>query len=930
MLRYALPAQGPLFLVIRVAMLATTATLVFVPLWSRSAQATQPYPAKHHNLTHGRYHYTVGSSPIQYTSKDMYDISPMGVEGGYAAESISADAAADGSNTTESDGIHVASWNWEYVRTPFIYTSFVVLAGLCKVGFHHANFLSSILPESCLLILLGTVIGAIIYYTGMSSRLPQFESRAFFLFLLPPIMLESAYSLHDRAFADNIGTILLYAVVGTLISCFTIGPTLFGLAVAGAMGPIDLPLVQALLFSALISAVDPVAVLAIFQEIGVNKDLYFLVFGESLLNDAVTVVLYNMMVKFTTMKTIPFNQIMLGVAAFICSSLGGFTIGACFGVFTALITKHTKEVRVVEPLALIGLAYLSYLTAEMVHFSGIISIIACGLVQMQYAKNNISMKSYTTVKYFSKMLSAACDCLIFLFLGMVLINDKHDWQTGFVLWSVFLCLIYRFMAVFFLTFLANKFFRSRRIGYKEQFIMAYGGLRGAVSFSLVIMLQQPAVPLKNLFVTCTLVIIFFTVFLQGGTIKMFVKCLELQSSNNGIKTLTGQVNNTLIDHVMAGVEQVLGRHGDFHLKQIADHYEEKYVRHWLQRSTDDLYNLCKVYEKVAIDDHYAHLYGPATAIEDCKKLSLYTEEDDTLLEAPFPDMNHFLEEKGDVTSVFIPSNFRPARDSAVRGSVSAPSSPPVDSDKVIAELRRAFQENPFKKYHQKFNPNLVHDEDQELSMQLRRRRLRSRRLTMTAMSPTISQHSSHSDISDEGVTLRPKMKRQPSTDTSDTIEFYKNRARQRRTTMSNFQRAKTIDHGTKGHLHSRVGNDFPGLDPANRPHSTGDLEMRHGKPLGTIIEMENGSASAMTRIEEERRPLSDPNVGSSEETRPLMKSAPIQPLHAAVATTAAVKPATPPKPVRVPPPVKRKQRLSKSHPVDIEDGDGDDNYESSV
>ncbi len=111
---------------------------------------------------------------------------------------------------------------------------------------------------------------------------------------------DSSYALYDRDFLSNIGSVLLYAVVGTLFNVFAIGGLLELLYYVGAMGdsfvePLDG--ISCLIFSSLISAVDPVAVLAIFEEVGVNMQLYFLVFGESLLNDGVTVVLYNTMVS---------------------------------------------------------------------------------------------------------------------------------------------------------------------------------------------------------------------------------------------------------------------------------------------------------------------------------------------------------------------------------------------------------------------------------------------------------------------------------------------------------------------------------------------------------------------------------------------------------------------------------------------------------
>ncbi|MGH0162332.1 UNVERIFIED_CONTAM: hypothetical protein FKN15_049500 [Acipenser sinensis] len=113
----------------------------------------------------------------------------------------------------------------------------------------------------------------------------------FFLFLLPPIVLDSGYFMPSRLFFDNIGAILMYAVVGTLWNSSATGLALWGIKQAGLMDKkVDAGLMDFLLFGSLISAVDPVAVLAVFEEVHVNETLFIIVFGESLLNDAVTVV----------------------------------------------------------------------------------------------------------------------------------------------------------------------------------------------------------------------------------------------------------------------------------------------------------------------------------------------------------------------------------------------------------------------------------------------------------------------------------------------------------------------------------------------------------------------------------------------------------------------------------------------------------------
>ncbi|KAG2460683.1 SL9A1 protein, partial [Polypterus senegalus] len=154
-------------------------------------------------------------------------------------------------------------------------------------GFHLIPRLSSFVPESCLLIVVGLLVGGLIKLVGETS--PVLHSQIFFLYLLPPIILDAGYFLPIRPFSENIGTILVFAVIGTLWNSFFIGGLLYGVCQIGGKDLEKIGLLPNLLFGAIISAVDPVAVLAVFEEIHINELLHILVFGESLLNDAVTV-----------------------------------------------------------------------------------------------------------------------------------------------------------------------------------------------------------------------------------------------------------------------------------------------------------------------------------------------------------------------------------------------------------------------------------------------------------------------------------------------------------------------------------------------------------------------------------------------------------------------------------------------------------------
>ena len=107
--------------------------------------------------------------------------------------------------------------------------------------------------------------------------------------------------------------------------------------------------------------------------------------------------------------------------------------------------------------------------------------------------------------------------------------------------------------------------------------MAYGGLRGAVGFSLVTILPE-ANPMKDIFLTTTLVMIFFTVFIQGGTIKLLVSKLKITKKAEEEKSIGKDVNLKMIDNVMAGVESVMGRNARYSMLEKFRNFDKKYIK----------------------------------------------------------------------------------------------------------------------------------------------------------------------------------------------------------------------------------------------------------------------------------------------------------------------------------------------------------------
>ncbi|XP_058446950.1 uncharacterized protein LOC131427610 isoform X3 [Malaya genurostris] len=474
----------------------------------------------------------------------------------------------------------VAQVEFSRVETPFVIGVWILSASIAKIGFHMTPKLSKIFPESCLLIVVGVIIGVLLRY-ATNLHVSPLTPNTFFFYMLPPIILDAGYFMPNRMFFDNMGTILLMAVIGTIFNIATIGVSLWACGLTGIFG-VDLPFLHVFLFSSLISAVDPVAVLAVFEEIHVNEVLYIVVFGESLLNDAVTVVMYHMFESYNEIGTqnIEVIDIVSGVASFFVVALGGTVIGVIWGFLTGLVTRFTDHVRVIEPIFIFVMAYLAYLNAEIFHMSGILAITFCGITMKNYVEQNVSHKSHTTIKYALKMLSSSSETIIFMFLGVATVNNRHIWNTWFVLLTIVFCSVFRIIGVLLLSALANRF-RIHKLSKVDQFVMSYGGLRGAVAFALVLLVSQDHIPLQPMFVTTTIAVIYFTVFLQGITIKPLVKILNVKRSSKRKPTMNERIHERFMDHMMAGVEDIVGKTGNYNIRDKFKRFDNRFIRPYL-------------------------------------------------------------------------------------------------------------------------------------------------------------------------------------------------------------------------------------------------------------------------------------------------------------------------------------------------------------
>lgn len=334
-------------------------------------------------------------------------------------------------------------------------------------------------------------------------------------------------------------------MLGTIISTFVVGGLCYYSAILGIIPDIDKenPM-EALLFGALISAVDPVATLSIMGNAHLNCDplLYSLVFGESVLNDAVAISLFKVFAKYykPTGPDLSQSEIPSALGSFLFVSVCSVFVGVGLGLAASYLYKHTSlsDYPHLETSLLFCFCYLCYATSEALSLSGIMSLFFQGMVLSHYNSYNLSPTAHVASEHIFSTLATVAETVVFLYMGMSLFTARFSkYNVFFSLLALVFCLIGRTLNIFPLSWLANLCRQDpsdcsdgsggRHISYSMQCVLCFAGLRGAIAFALASGMPGPN---REVYATATLFICIFTTVVCGGLTDTVLTHFEMKQT----------------------------------------------------------------------------------------------------------------------------------------------------------------------------------------------------------------------------------------------------------------------------------------------------------------------------------------------------------------------------------------------------------------
>ncbi len=468
----------------------------------------------------------------------------------------------------------------------------ILLMLACTVAIS-AKFLR--LPYSVSLVLAGLVIGQL-------KILPPIElSYDLVLFIcLPALIFEAAWNLNSKDLLKQLRPVLILAILGVFITLFT------SIIILNKIALVNLSI--AIMFGAIIAATDPISVLAVFKQLGIDKKIVIILEGESLFNDGVAVVVFGFANSFVlsnlSFNINPVNIIIKFLLVIMGGALIGVIIGTVAGKFKLFFKNHLLAITISGVVA-----YGSFLVGDLFHASSVIAAIMASLVFTNTKnKNNMGASARLALNGFWEYAAFMVNSLVFLLIGLQMNLQLLFQEYKLISLGIIAILLARFILIYGLSFIYQN--QDHKLNLNEKHIVFLGALRGGLSMALALSLPAQ-IPHRNQIIVLTYGVVLFTLIVPGLSIEYVVKKLKLipqyfgelliyeklktalileQNALNGLKDIfqKGEIELTLYDEMQNQLKlKITGL-----LSQI----QELHLNNELIRSTQNKMIQQKLYE----------------------------------------------------------------------------------------------------------------------------------------------------------------------------------------------------------------------------------------------------------------------------------------------------------------------------------------------
>ncbi|WP_316849399.1 cation:proton antiporter [Pedobacter agri] len=405
-----------------------------------------------------------------------------------------------------------------------LYYSFSVLIVLASF-FSYLNLRYLKLPSTIGIMIIAMLSSIVLVFTGslfpktfdhFSTLLQDVDFTEVLMgAMLNFLLFAGAIHINLVDLREQRAPVIIFSTVSVVISTFAVGALLF--YVTPLFG-FQIPFIYALLFGALISPTDPIAVMGVLKDANVKKSLETKVAGESLFNDGVAVVIFAVILQLAQGSDIDLSFTNISWLL-IKEALGGFLLGTLLGIGASNAMRKIDDYKV-SVLITLSVVMGGYLIAHSIHISGPLTMVAAGIVIGNYGKR--TAMSAVTKDYLNKfweLIDEILNAILFLLIGfeLLIIHNITDY------WLIGICCI---LIVLFSRFL-SIYIPVRLIPFKNKFssgtikVLVWGGLRGGVSIALVLSMDEG--PYKPLLVGITYFVVVFSIIVQGLTVGKLAK-----------------------------------------------------------------------------------------------------------------------------------------------------------------------------------------------------------------------------------------------------------------------------------------------------------------------------------------------------------------------------------------------------------------------